>query len=143
MAQRRVTLLASAARTADGQGALFDTGGADEFHAALLLLDVTAVVGTLPTLDVYVQIEFPDGSFGDIAAFSQVNVTSKRVAVIPFPTPGGFAEGLMTAQNLAPGSVRSLPLGPHYRVAWKIGGVSPSFTFAVLADLYGSHLPGE
>jgi len=148
MAFRRFTLLESAARSISGDsGLVFTGGGGDEFHVGTFLLKVTARSGTLPTLDVYVQVQLPDDSFADLIAFARIDESASlpvsRVAVGAFPTPGSGTEGPKADGTSAKGSILALPLGPFYRVKWVIAGTaSPSFTFEVVTDLYGSHLPG-
>jgi len=111
-----------------------------EFHAGVFLLSVIAVTGTLPTLDVFVQIGLPDESFADFISFGPMSGVGKRVAVASFPT--GSLEIIPVDAILAATTVLGYPLGPVYRVKWAIAGTaSPSFTFSVTAHLYGSHLP--
>lgn len=63
-----VVLAASAARTATGNGtsvALGDRG------VARLLLDVTAVAGTSPTLDITVETSFDGAAWRSLGTFAQ------------------------------------------------------------------------
>jgi len=138
MGVHRVELLASAARTASGTGGVFDLagtiGGGSQYSAGLFLLDVSAVSGTVPTLDCFVQTEMPDGSFSDAVAFGQLLVVTRRQAVL---IPGNtLVESPVPDASLTVSSVKGVPLGGKWRVKWTIGGVTPSFTFKVLADFY-------
>ncbi len=105
---------ASAARTVSGAtGALPMTSG-DEL---IVELEVTAVAGTSPTLDV--SIEWSNDGGTDFAAAEPVDVFSPvgTPAVLPYRGTRKFEKK-----------------GDHYRVVWTIGGVAPSYTFEVLAD---------
>lgn len=104
---REVVLLGSAARTTSGNSAGDDFGL--NYDEAQFFLDVTAASGTSPTLDAIIQVSPDEGvTWYDLATFTQA------VAV--------------TAQML-----RELNIGSRLRVAWTIGGTSPSFTFEVRA----------
>lgn len=139
MSLHRVTVLASAARTVSGLGSVLDLstiiGGASQFSSALFFLNVTAVAGTLPTLDCFVQMEMPNEDYADVIAFGQILATVKRRAVT---VPGNvIEEGLHTNGSLTLSSVKGIPLGPRWRAKWTIGGtLSPSFTFDITADFY-------
>lgn len=97
-------LLASAARTSDGQSAAV---ACDWAHELLVMVDVTAVSGTSPTLDVDIEVS-PDGgtTWFVAASFTQWNNTTGKKLL-----------ALTTCGSL-------------FRVAYKLGGTSPSFTFA-------------
>jgi hypothetical protein len=103
--QESATLLPSAARTASGNTADIDVG---RFMCGEICLDVTAVSGTNPTLDVY--IEGKDRLSGKYKTlFSQTGITA--VGTYWF-----------TITTLA---------FKYLRVRWVIGGTTPSFTFSV------------
>jgi hypothetical protein len=100
-----VTLLASAARTASGNTSDIDVG---RFIGGEICLDVTAVSGTSPTLDVY--IEGKDQLSGKYKVLcSQTGITA-------------VGTWWFTIYPL---------LFKYIRVRWDIGGTSPSFTFSV------------
>lgn len=98
-----ITLAASAARTSSGAGASVDLGSASTVDLAI---QVTAVSGTTPTLDLALQTS------DDGAAWQPLESTARIVA------PG-------RRKVRAAGSLR------YVRVSWTIGGTSPSFTFSV------------
>jgi hypothetical protein len=103
--QEGIALLPSAARTASGNTADIDVG---RFICGEICLDVTAVSGTNPTLDVY--IEGKDQLSGKYKVlFSQTGISA--VGTYWF-----------TITTLA---------FKYLRVRWVIGGTSPSFTFSV------------
>lgn len=105
------TLLASAARTASGDTSATPVN-VKRFKEANFFLDVTAVAGTEPTLDVAVKSKDPaSGKWFDLVTFTQATgVTSEMKSV---------------AGNL----------GSLIAVFYTIGGTSPSFTFSVGAVL--------
>ena len=101
-----VTLLASAARTATASAA-----AVPGFAAAgklVLQLDVTLASGVTPTLDVVVQDTVDGTNYNTIATFTQATGVTREV--IRLTT--AFTDSL--------------------RVSYTIGGVTPSFTFAVI-----------
>ena len=110
--QRRVNpnlttvLLASGARTASGEGVSTDLSNTKELIATL---DVTAVGGTTPTLDVKLQ-HSPDGvKWSDLGtAFAQKTGVAREVKV--------FTQ-----------------YHRYVKVVYTIAGTSPSFTFSVEA----------
>lgn len=101
-----VTLLASGARTASA-----DAAGVAGFAAAAILvmqLNVTVASGTAPTLDVVVQDTTDGTNYDTIATFTQATGVTREVKRLATP----FTDKL--------------------RVSYTIGGVTPSFTFAVI-----------
>lgn len=94
-------ILQSAARTASGNSNVFSSGDYDD---AQVFLDITAVSGTTPTLDVTIQYS-PDGTrWFTHTAFAQKTTTDKD-------------------------SKQISGLGKSMRIAYTIGGTGPSFTF--------------
>lgn len=108
---QEVTLLASAARTTSGDTSATPVD-VKKYKEAIFFLDVTAVSGTTPTLDVKIKTKDPvSGKWFDLVAFTQATaVTSEMKAV----------SGL---------------LGSQISVFYTIGGTTPSFTFSVGAVL--------
>jgi len=104
---QEVTLLASATRTTSGDTSATPVD-VKKYKEAVFFLDVTAVSGTAPTLDVKIKTKDPvSGKWFDLAAFTQAtDVTSEMKAV----------SGL---------------LGSQIAVFYTIGGTTPSFTFSV------------
>lgn len=103
-----VTLVGSAARTTNGNSgpiALNDRG--DTLH---LLLGVTAVSGTTPSMTVTIEWSHDGVNFAPLEG-----------------TPDGF-----TAVTATGAKLKSIPIrGPFFRLVWAITGTTPSFTFAV------------
>lgn len=105
------TLLASAARTASGDTSATPVN-VKRFKEANFFLDVTAVAGTAPTLDVAVKSKDPaSGKWFDLVKFTQATAVTSEMKSI--------------AGNL----------GSLIAVFYTIGGTSPSFTFSVGAVL--------
>jgi len=103
-------LLPSGARTASGNTGDIDVG---RFLHGKFCLDVTAVSGTTPTLDVYVEGKYQySGKYETI--WSQTGIT---------------AVGTFTSPIISPLVFR------YVRVRWVVGGTSPSFTFSVEAEM--------
>ncbi|MDQ3747976.1 MAG: hypothetical protein M3367_03010 [Acidobacteriota bacterium] len=104
-----VAALSSAARTASGDAlaASSDYGSADTMRCQL---NVTAVSGTAPTLDVVIEDTLDGTNFNTIGTFAQKTATGREVINITIP----FTE--------------------RVRIRWTIAGTTPSFTFGV--DVY-------
>jgi len=101
-------MLASAARTASGVSSLYNSydgtlSGCD------IVVEVTAVSGTLPTLDIWVQSahEASPTNYSNIRRIPRINATGKYQTTI--------------AENIQKG----------LRISYTIGGTTPSFTFSV------------
>ncbi|MEM2678645.1 MAG: hypothetical protein QXU62_08375 [Thermofilaceae archaeon] len=100
-----VVLLPSAARTASGTGSDVDVG---RFLYAEVCVDVTAVSGTNPVLNVYVE--------------GKDRYTGKYKTLLSF-------ENISSVQTLW-GTISPL-IFTLVRVRWTISGTNPSFTFSV------------
>ncbi|MEM0307086.1 MAG: hypothetical protein QXK01_08935 [Thermofilum sp.] len=100
-----VVLLPSAAQTASGAGSDVDVG---RFLYAEVCVDVTAVSGTNPVLNVYVE--------------GKDRYTGKYKTLLSF-------ENISSVQTLW-GTITMLAF-TYLRVRWTISGTSPSFTFSV------------
>lgn len=108
-----VTVLASAARTASENSADITV-----YNGAMLavFLDVTAVSGTSPTLDVTVKVkDVASGKYFVIGTFTQATAVTKQAIFI-----GGGADVEFATRT--------------YRVECVIAGTTPSFTFSVGAS---------
>ena len=100
-----VVLLPSDVRTTGGVGADVDVG---RFTMAEVLLDVTAVSGTNPTLSVYLE--------------GKNQYTGKYKVLWAVENVTSTGEYWLTITHLA---------FRYLRVRWEISGTSPSFTFSV------------
>ncbi|MEE9274870.1 MAG: hypothetical protein V3V62_06145 [bacterium] len=99
---KTITLHASGAEGGNGNSTPF---GVSRFTEALLLIDVTAVSGASPTLDLDVEAGGADDALG------WVHTSTPQIT--------GTGKVLVKLENL----------GPWLRLAWTIGGGTPSFTF--------------
>lgn len=109
----------SAARTTTATGT---TGTNHNASGARFVVNVTAVSGTTPTLAVRLQYSYDGTSFIDY------DTTNSQTASITAAGQYAFDvyHGLVTAANSAKNGV----LPRTFRLAWTIGGTTPSFTFA-------------
>lgn len=120
------TWLASAAQTATFTT---ETKGADRFVGVIVLVKVSAVSGTTPTLDVKLQTLMPDGStWCDIAAMTQITSALNKAL---FFLSSGSAEYTVVDGTLTAGTIKTVPLGRVIRVKGVIGGTNPSFTLSI------------
>lgn len=97
----------SAARTATTgtTGALAGYGNARSIRAQL---NCTAAAGTSPTLNVIIEDSVDGGTnWNTVGTFTQLVAAGRQVINVP------------------------APFGDQVRISWTIGGVTPSFTFAV------------
>lgn len=119
MSQR--TIFASAARTATIDSADFTDEIAEGAH---IIINVTAVAGTTPTLTPRIQGKDPaSGTYYDVLVGTAINATGMTVLKV--------GPGLAAVANAAAADF----LPDVWRVRCVIGGVSPSFTFSVGAVL--------
>ncbi|RLE65087.1 MAG: hypothetical protein DRJ47_06225 [Thermoprotei archaeon] len=105
-----VTLLSSAARTSSGTGDDVDVG---RFIAGVICIDVTAVSGTSPSLDVIIEgKDEVSGKYKTIHSETGITATGTYWKTITLSTDP--------------------PLAFKYiRARWTISGTDPSFTFSV------------
>lgn len=117
-----VSIEASSAKTVTGVGATITNASG---RGAIFFLNVSAVAGTAPTLDVRVQVQDPvSATWFDVpgAAFIQRTAISTALLCV--------SPDVVEAAN----SKVSYPIPRTYRLAWTIGGTTPSFTFSVGAQ---------
>ena len=106
---QQATLHTSAAETATVTGADVDT---EQLGSANFYLDVTAVTGTTPTLDVKIQEKDPvSGKYFDLVSFTQQTAIS--------------------SERKSYGSGAGELLGKVIRYVATIAGTTPSFTFSL------------
>ena len=106
---QQATLHTSAAETATVTGADVDT---EQLGSANFYLDVTAVTGTTPTLDVKIQEKDPvSGKYFDLFSFTQKTAIS--------------------SERKSYGSGAGELLGKVIRYVATIAGTTPSFTFSL------------
>lgn len=120
-------LVPSAAKTVTGAGDSFTRGGLGRF---LCQLNVTAITGTTPTLDLKIQTSVDGTNWQDVAAFAQVTAAT-GIRFLRIVAGGAIPNVVEEAQKdgtLAAATVESGPLGKFIRAKWVIGGTTPSFT---------------
>jgi hypothetical protein len=103
--------VASAARTASGTGAEFNTEDAQAFEATLA---ITASSGTTPTLDVRLETTVDGTTWYTVGSFSQKTGNGSDAKAFG-------------------------PLGDKCRWAWTIAGTTPSFTFSIAVEAQREH----
>jgi hypothetical protein len=108
---QEVNILASAARTASGDTSTTPVD-VKKYKEAIFFLDVTAVSGTTPTLDVKIKTKDPvSGKWFDLVTFTQATAVTSEMKTV---------SGL---------------LGSQIAVFYEIAGTTPSFTFSLGAVL--------
>jgi hypothetical protein len=114
MASKLITVVASAAKTANGSATFGSqsTGG----KALVIQLDQTAHSGTTPTLDVVVEDSVDGTNYNAVTggSFTQRTTSDGRECL------------RITA-----------PFTEKLRVRWTVGGTTPSYTFSVTAEFVG------
>jgi hypothetical protein len=114
-----VALDTSAARTASGNGATFTNHNA---RGVSFWINVTAVSGTVPTMTIRIQWSPDNGTTWidmDATNLQTSSITGNGNFVLRLG-PGLPAAATLSANQLAPRLMR---------LAWTIGGTTPSFTF--------------
>lgn len=133
-ADAAVTLLASAARTADGAGSDVSDAALEIASGLILALDVTAQSGTGPTLDVAVLAKI-GASYVILGRFSRTSAATGEKGIV-------VSRDLAFATELAPAADPAVSTGllvnnHHWmstlKVKYAIAGTTPSFTFSVVA----------
>lgn len=98
-------VVTSAARTASGNSGPLPGWGAPK--TLRCQLDVTAVSGVAPTLDVLIEDTIDGTNYNTIGTFTQATAVSRQVVNV------------------------TLPFTDTLRVRWTTAGTTPSFTFSV------------
>ena len=109
------TLMHNAARTATGNGTARQLGAVSATQKLYATLHVLAASGSSPTLDVTVE---RDDAEGFLSALTPITFAQATAIGSEWATP---IAGAITDD--------------WWRIAWTIGGVSPSFTFIVVVSI--------
>lgn len=118
-----ITAEASSAKVASGNSAAALTN--HNASGVQLFVNVSAASGTTPTLAVRVQVQDPVSStWFDLPGAVTASITGVSTALLT------IYPGVTVAAN----SAVSAPLPRTWRLAWTIGGTTPSFTFSVGAQ---------
>jgi len=115
------TVLPSATRTASGNSADQTNYNA---KGVILYIDVTAVSGTSPTLDVYITVKDPITGKYKGAAKSVTISSADEYFLICYP-------GATRKYDATLDEVWDIPVPRTWRVHYAIGGTNPSFTFSI------------
>lgn len=108
--------------------------GIENYSSALFFAQVSAVTGTTPTFDIYVQGLLPDGTtFQDLCHFTQITGTANRWFWF---IPGASQEAAVQTSALAAGSSKNLAMPGTIRVNVVITGTNPSGLVKVTAHFY-------
>lgn len=135
-----VTLLASAARTADGTGEAVLASSVTErlvnrpYKGLALVLDVTVDEATAADkLDVKVQTQLDGVNWVDVCAFTQHAGNAGETRYVAKLTRD-LTQAMFTDGVLSAGAIRNL-LGNKWRAVWAVidDSGSASFTFSVVA----------
>lgn len=109
-----------------------DVSGFENCKALQVHLDVTAVTGTTPTLDLEVQVKI-DGKYTRLLTFSQVTAVisvcrnaKRTLSVLGAELAFGVDPSIVPA-----GGAANLEWSDILRVKYTITGTTPSFTFTV------------
>lgn len=142
-----IVLVASTTVTANGTSSELNIP--QGYRAAILLLNVSAVSGTSPTLDVKIQdvltpagtaavFASPNGTkvYDDFAAFTQMTGTGSSVVRVnpsAFTATGAVATtGLALADGtLTAGAGKVGAIGLIWRFKYVLTATTPSFTFSI------------
>lgn len=132
-------LVASGSKIADGNSGTLEVPLLDDYT---FFLDVTAVTGTTPTLDLNIQITPDKGTtWFTVGRFIRSTTTGTGLQKLTiFPTSKG---GSATVSTDATKAVQSIvtdanaglggfaPMTSKLRVLWDVSGTSPDFTFSL------------
>lgn len=118
--------------TATGTGNAFILPNQD-FSSLVFALSLSAVSGTTPTLDLYVQVLGPDGNWYDLVHFAQQTAatTANNQIFATVSVGGSTYNGIVGSKTISASSVGAPLIGNTLRLAYTIGGTTPSFTGTV------------
>ncbi len=117
-----VSVEASTAKTVTATGTTITNNSA---NGVLLFINASVVSGTTPTLVVRLQVQDPVSALWvDVPGAATASITAVSTTLLT------VAAGVTPVANAAV----SFPVPRTYRVAWVIGGTTPSFTFSVGAQ---------
>lgn len=111
-----------------------------EYDIASLTLKITIanVSGTSPTLDLYAQTSDDGGTtWYDTVHLAQITAatTNPVFATIPVDCGVGTSHGAVGSKSISANAVGIPQLDRQVRLAWTIGGTSPTFDITALALL--------
>lgn len=128
----RNNLVASAARTADGNSGTLSPNLPTDLHSGVFIVDCPTVTGTTPTLDLAIEISPDDGTtYYTAFRFAQITAAAVRRLAVKFVAVDAGSEASIPADPSGGALATGCVITEKMRVRWNIGGTSPSFTFAV------------
>jgi len=123
----RIEIQDSAAQTASSNSA---SSAINTLTMAALNLDVTAVSGTTPVLDLFLQGSDDDTEWFDVVADSVIETANAAAEGTVTTNARDIADGV-TAVVKATAIYKHLPYR-YVRIKWIISGTTPSFTFSAV-----------
>ncbi len=106
--------------------------GCDHFTAMILHIDLSAIGGTSPTFDVYLQQLSADGStYYDMAHFPQIVANGQYYLGL---VSGGNLLFSGAAASLAANTIRTVPFGGTQKISIVKGGTNPTAVIKVHAE---------
>lgn len=117
-----ISVDSSSARLSSGNGTTATNHNACGVQVGI---NVTAVSGTTPTMTVRVQVSYDGTNFVDL------DTTNAQTATIN--ATGTFLLTVYPGVTNTANSMKNAPLPRIWRLAWTIGGTTPSFTFVTTA----------
>ncbi len=112
--------------TASGDATSAPITGLGKYSEADILVDITDVGGTVPTIDVLVDGRLDGTGFTNIAHLTQIGTISKLVAHLSKKQSVSDIEAVQI--DAGEGSLRAIGWGDAMRTRIEIAGTSPSFT---------------
>ena len=120
---QRTVIVNAAAYTASGVSAAQQLNAL--YNELLFLLKVTAVAGTSPTLNVFIDVSDDGGT----TWYQAAQLGPSNIAAVPAQTQGAYPSGYIL--TLSASASNSTSWGDTFRVRYQITGTTPSFTFQV------------
>jgi len=121
-----ITVLASAARTTSANSSDITNYNA---RGAIFFINVTAVSGSSPTLNILIQMVDPVSAGTAVIAQLTANITGTgQYVLIVYP---GATDVGVDLKNPSISEAQDVPLPRTHNVRYEIGGTTPSFTFSV------------
>jgi hypothetical protein len=107
-----------------------------DFDGVTFELNVTAVTGTSPTLDLFIQTQDTDGNWRDCVHFTQITASSASRYYASL-TPGSSDRyiGAITTTSISAATLGVGLLTNNLRAVANLGGTSPAFTYTLRAYL--------
>lgn len=104
-----------------------------DYESLSVGLFVTTATGTTPTLDLWLQVQGPDGNFYDVYRWAQQTAatTANNQIWVGLSAGGGRLVGTVGSKTIAVNTLGVPLLGRTMQLAWTVAGTSPSFTFSV------------